>query len=282
MYQNPDLHCHSHFSDGTLSPSALAQMAVEQGVDLWALTDHDSVDGLAEAQQAAQALGLAWVSGVEVSVQFLGETIHIVGLGIDTQHPGLLALLAANRHCRIPRAQAMAAQLEAVGIAGAYDGAMRYCQAPELLSRTHFGRFLVESGHCANVAEVFRHYLTEGKPGYMPPAWASLADGVTAIGAAGGLAVLAHPARYKLDALQMDALFDAFTQAGGRGLEVSTSAHHPHEISHYAQQAQQRGLLASCGSDFHSPEESRWRLGELPPMPAGLVPVWSALPISAD
>lgn len=277
VYHCPDLHCHSHYSDGMLSPADLARQAHAQGVDLWALTDHDTLAGQAEARASTQALGLAWVSGVEVSAGFLGQTIHVVGLGVDVRHPGLQALLAANRASRGPRAQAMAAGLAAQGIADAYTGALRHAQDPARLSRTHFARYLVEIGRCRSVAEVFRHYLVPGRPGYAPHQWASLSACVEQIRAAGGVAVLAHPARYKLPALQVQLLFDTFAEHGGQGIEVVTSAHTPAQVQQYAAVARERGWAASCGSDFHSPDESRYLLGALAPLPGRLQPVWDLL-----
>ena len=278
-YHHADLHCHSTCSDGTLSPAALAQQAHAAGIDLWALTDHDTLAGQDEARQAAHAQGLAWVSGVEVSASWAGRTIHIVGLGVDTQDAGLQQLLHAHRASRPQRAQAMAQQLQALGIADAYAGALRHAGHPDQLSRTHLARYLVECGRCHSVAEVFRHYLSEGKPGYVPTAWAGVAQVVAQIRAAGGVAVLAHPARYKLSALQEAALFDAFDQAGGQALEVCTSTHSPAQVQQYAAVARQRGWAASVGSDFHSPYESRHALGHTPPLPRDVPPVWALLQV---
>lgn len=271
------MHCHSLHSDGVLAPGVLAVQAAAQGVALWALTDHDTLAGQVEARDSAQAVGLAWVSGVEVSVSFLGHTLHLVGLGVDLAHQGLNALLAHNRRSRRPRAQAMAASLATAGIANAYAGALQYAQQPEQLSRTHFARYLVETGHCPTVAEVFRHYLLPGKPGYAPHQWASLRDGMAQILAAGGVAVLAHPGRYKLPRLPMQILLDSFSEYGGQAIEVTTSAHTPAQTSAYAALARERGWAASCGSDFHSPTESRCALGSLPALPRGLTPVWHLL-----
>ncbi len=277
MLIHADLHCHSTYSDGTLAPHALAGLAAAQGVDLWALTDHDTLAGQPEAREGAQAQGLAWVSGVEVSVSFMGQTIHIVGLGVDVQHSGLQALLAHNQASRAPRALAMGQALEAAGIHGAYAGALHYASSPAQLARTHFARYLVARGVCASVAQVFRHYLTPGKPGYVPQQWASLAQGVAQIRAAAGVAVLAHPGRYRLPDLQAHLLLDAFAAAGGQALEVATSAHSPAQVQHYAAVARQRGWWGACGSDFHGPQESRCALGAAPPLPAGVAPVWDAL-----
>ncbi len=274
---NADLHSHSNVSDGTLSPEALAQRAHAQGVELWALTDHDELGGLHRARSAALALGMDWLGGVEISVSFAGETVHIVGLGVDPDDAALQAGLAATRSGRRARAQAMADGLAQVGVHGAFEGALRYVSNPDLISRTHFARFLVETGVCSHTHEVFGRFLTEGKPGYVPHAWARLGDAVRWITGAGGVAVIAHPARYKFSPTAEYALFSEFVQHGGRGVEVMTGSHNEAERVRYADMAIEFGLLASRGSDFHSPTESRTDLGTLPDLPGRLSPVWDAL-----
>ena len=274
---NADLHSHSNVSDGTLSPAALAERAHAQGVELWALTDHDEVAGQARALEAALDLGLDYLSGTEISVSFAGETVHIIGLGFDVDNAALKAGLAATRAGRTERAQQMAAGLAAVGIAGAFEGALRYVSNPELMSRTHFARFLVETGVCLDTHSVFRRYLTPGHPGYVPHAWARLGDAVRWIHQAGGIAVIAHPARYRFSATAEYALFTEFIAHGGRGVEVMTGSHSPAEQIKYAATAQEFGLLASRGSDFHSPTESRIEMGSMPDLPGGQQPVWEAL-----
>ena len=274
---NADLHSHSNVSDGTLSPAALAERAHAQGVELWALTDHDEVAGQARALEAALDLGLDYLSGTEISVSFAGETVHIIGLGFDVDNAALKAGLAATRAGRTERAQQMAAGLAAVGIAGAFDGALRYVTNPELIARTHFARFLVDSGVCPDTHSVFRRYLTPGHPGYVPHAWAKLGDAVRWITQAGGIAVLAHPARYRFGASAEYALFTEFIAHGGRGVEVMTGSHSHAEQIKYAATAQEFGLLASRGSDFHSPAESRTEMGSMPDLPGGLQPVWEVL-----
>lgn len=244
---------------------------------MWALTDHDEVGGVAEAAAAAQRLGIPFLSGVEVSVTWQEKTIHIVGLGVDENDAAFVEHLHRNRAGRAERAQAMSRKLAALGIEGVWEGALRYVSNPELISRAHLARYLVESGACRSMGEVFQRYLGDGQPGFVPHQWASLAEGLQWIHAAGGLAVVAHPARYDFSPLQEQAFFDEFIALGGQAVEVVTSAHNATEIAHYAQLAQQRGLYASCGSDFHDPSESRIDLGALPPLPAGLVPVWQAL-----
>ena len=271
---NVDLHCHSTISDGVLTPTALAQRAKANGVDIWALTDHDEVSGIAEARAAAAAIGLRFVPGVEISVTWAGVTIHIVGLGIDEKNAALTNGLASTRNGRQARAQEIAAQLAAAGIPNAYEGALNYAGNPDLLSRTHFARYIIEVGKCATVHDVFKKYLTEGKPGYVPHRWATLQQAVTWIRDAGGVAVVAHPGRYKLSLIAFDEFMQEFKRHGGAAVEVVTGSHTPDQYGEYALVANRYGLLASRGSDFHSPQESHADLGQLPPLHASLTPVW--------
>ncbi|MFG6462641.1 3',5'-nucleoside bisphosphate phosphatase [Roseateles sp. DXS20W] len=274
---NADLHCHSVISDGTLTPEALAERAKAAGVQLWSLTDHDEIGGQARAIAAAKANGLAYLTGTEISVSFAGRVVHIVGLGFDHEAPEMIEGLKATRGGREPRAREMAASLAAAGIPGAFEGALKYVGNPDLISRTHFARFLVDAGHCADVPEVFRRFLTEGKPGFVPHKWAALRDAVGWITRAGGVAVIAHPGRYDFTPTEEYALITEFIAHGGRGIEVVTGSHTPAEFQEYADTAVEFGLLASRGSDFHCPEESRIDLGALPPLAGRLTPVWQAL-----
>ena len=274
---NADLHCHSVVSDGTLTPEELALRASSNGVQLWSLTDHDEISGQHRAAAAAHAHGLAYLTGTEISVSFAGTTVHIVGLGFDAGDAALTQGLAATRGGRGQRARDMAQGLAQVGITGAYEGALRYVSNPELISRTHFARFLVESGVCRETSAVFRKYLTEGKPGFVEHRWAGLGDAVRWITQAGGMAVIAHPARYRLSANEEFALFSEFKQHGGQGVEVVTGSHSVPEYAVYADMAREFGLAASRGSDFHSPTESHTDLGALPPLPTGVTPVWELL-----
>jgi predicted metal-dependent phosphoesterase TrpH len=274
---NADLHCHSVVSDGTLTPEALAERAKAQGVELWALTDHDEVGGQHRAAAAAHAIGLHYLTGVEISVTFVGQTVHIVGLGFDPDNAALKAGLTLTRGGRNQRAMEMSDGLARVGIKGAYEGATQYAGNPELVSRTHFARFLVETGVCRDTNEVFRKYLIEGKPGYVPHRWASLKDAVGWITEAGGAAIIAHPARYKFSANEEFALFSEFKSHGGLGVEVVTGSHTTAEYLTYADMAIEFGLAASRGSDFHSPTESHTELGALPYLAGGLQPVWELL-----
>jgi predicted metal-dependent phosphoesterase TrpH len=275
---NADLHCHSTTSDGTLTPTELAARAKANGVELWALTDHDETRGLAEAMSAAATHGLAFTTGVEISVTFAQETLHIVGLAIDPAHPQLHLGLKTLRAGRDQRAEQMGEQLAKVGIKGAYEGALKYVGNPALVSRTHFARYLVEQGICANTGDVFRRYLTTGKPGYVKHEWARLSEAVGWIRASGGVAVIAHPGRYKLTPTEEMALFDEFKALGGEAIEVITGSHTTSDFAKYAQTANELQFAASRGSDFHSPQESHTDLGDwqrLPALPMHIEPVWA-------
>jgi 3',5'-nucleoside bisphosphate phosphatase len=276
---NIDLHCHSNVSDGILLPAAVAARARANGVDVWALTDHDEIGGIAAARAAAQECGLHFVPGVEISITWGGETVHIVGLQIDETNAALVQGLAATRSGRAQRGREMAQQLATAGIPGAFEGALKYVGNPLLISRTHFARYIIELGICRDIGEVFRTYLTEGKPGYVPHRWATLTDAVGWIRGAGGIAVVAHPGRYRFSALAQDALFDEFKQLGGIAIEVTTGSHTPDQYDEYAKIANRYGFLASRGSDFHGPGESRVDLGHLPPLPDSVTPVWHNWPL---
>lgn len=274
---NADLHCHSNVSDGTLSPEDVAARAHRNGVALWSLTDHDEVGGQHRAHAAAAALGMDYLPGTEISVTFLHKTVHIVGLGFDPDNAQIQQGLAETRGGRERRARDMADELAKVGIPGAFEGALRYVGNPDLISRTHFARYIVETGRCADSHEVFRRYLAEGKPGFVPHRWASLKDAVRWITEAGGVAVIAHPGRYDFTPNEEYALFSEFKLHGGQAVEVVTGSHTVPEYQEYADMALEFDLLASRGSDFHDPSESHTDLGTLPDLPGKLTPVWEVL-----
>ena len=255
-------------------PGEVVARAAQRGVKALALTDHDEVSGLADARVAAKAAGIELIDGVEVSVTWEDHTIHIVGLGVDPDNETLLDGLRENRSGRNERAERISAQLERVGIAGALEGARKYVTNPELVSRTHFARFLVESGRVRSTQAVFDRYLGEGKPGYVAHVWASLADAVTWIRAAGGLAVIAHPGRYKLNEAHREKLLQTFVDLGGAAIEVVTGSHSPDEFGYWGRRAREFGLLGSMGSDFHGLREGCRDLGNLPPLPSGCTPIW--------
>ncbi len=271
---NIDLHCHSNISDGLLPPAEVAARAKANGVDVWALTDHDEVNGIREARQAAADANLKYVPGVEISVTWAEQTVHVVGLHIDETSENLVRGLAATRSGRERRAREIADQLAAAGIPGAYEGALKFVGNPDLISRMHFARYIIELGLCDEVGQVFRNYLTEGKPGYVPHRWATLPEAVGWIRGAGGIAVIAHPGRYKYSDLAFAELFGEFKQLGGVAIEVVTGSHTVDQYSEYAKVANHYGFLGSRGSDFHGPGESRVELGALPPLPDHVKPVW--------
>ena len=270
-----DLHCHSTRSDGLLAPADVIRRAAERGVEVIALTDHDEVAGLAEARSAARDAGIQFVDGSEVSVTWRGDTVHIVALGIDPANAELAGGLADVRSGRDARARRIGEALGRAGISDAFEGARGYVTSERLISRTHFARFLIDAGHVRDLKEAFKRYLTTGKPGYVPHAWGTLAEVVGWIHGAGGQAVIAHPGRYKLTASGLRALLAEFRDLGGDALEVVSPSHTPAQYTEFATLARTYGLKASCGTDFHGPGESRLDFGELPPLPAGVDPVWS-------
>jgi predicted metal-dependent phosphoesterase TrpH len=271
---NFDFHCHSVVSDGLLPPAEVARRAAGNGVDLWALTDHDELGGLVEARAAADEAGMRFITGVEVSIEWSGIPIHVVGLGFEENHPALVGGLNALREGRVERAKRMGDALAAIGIPGVYEGAMGYVTNPSLISRAHFGRYLVSIGIARDLPGLFQHYLTPGKPGYVDHRWATVEETVGWIAEAGGVAVVAHPGRYKMSGAQMRRFLDEFKDVGGQGIEVTCGSHSPDHIMHFARLARHYAFHASRGSDFHGPEESYVDLGMLPPLPEDLKPVW--------
>lgn len=269
-----DLHCHSTVSDGALPPAEVVRRAAARGVAVLALTDHDQLGGLAEAREAARASGIRLIEGVEISVTWRGKTIHVVGLGIGGGADVLAGHLAGVRAGRLGRARRMAKDLARVGVPGAFEGALRFAENPEMVSRTHFARFLVESGVVKDTRSAFSHYLVPGKPGYVAFEWAELADAARWIVEAGGQAVLAHPGRYELSAGALDDLLREFKLAGGEGIEVVTGSHSPDQYRLFSEVARHHSLAASRGSDFHGPGEGS-EFGSLPPLDASLRPMWA-------
>ncbi len=273
---NADLHCHSTTSDGLLAPAVLVERARTNGVDLLALTDHDEIGGLDEAATTAAALGLRFVTGVEISVSWGDDqTVHIVGLNFDPHHPDLVAGLARVRSGRDARAGLMAVELAKVGIDGAYEGALKYVGNPALISRSHFARYIVERGFAPDVKTVFDHWLAKGKPGYVSHSWAELQEAVDWIRAAGGIAVIAHPCRYRLTGAERRDLYVAFKACGGLGIEVVSGSSNEAEVREIAGIAREFGFLASRASDFHGPGESYIDLGRMVQLPSDLKPVWA-------
>jgi 3',5'-nucleoside bisphosphate phosphatase len=273
--ENFDLHNHSTRSDGLLSPTQLIELAARTGVDAIALTDHDTTDGLEEAAAAAKSLGIQWIPGVEISASWGDTTLHIVGLGIDPAAEAIAGGLKSIRDGRYGRAQRVAAELKNMGIPGALEGALALAPNENMLSRTHFARFLVEQGAVKNTQGAFDKYLAKGKPAYVAHQWATLAQAVEWIRGSGGVAVLAHPGRYGLKPWARGELLGEFRALGGEAIEVVTGSHRPEEYATWRRAAQEYGFLASRGADYHGPGESPFEPGRLPPLPAGVTPVWS-------
>jgi hypothetical protein len=269
-----DLHTHSTHSDGLLTPSALVQRAAARGVGVLAVTDHDEVSGLAQAQAEASHANIELIPGSELSVTWHDLTLHVLGLRIDPACPKLRDGLAKLRAGRTERARRIGASLADAGIPGAYEGALGYVTSERLISRTHFARFLVETGHVRELRDVFKRYLVRGKPGHVDHAWATLPEALDWIHAAGGRAVLAHPGRYKLVARSVRDLLGEFRDMGGDGIEVLSPSHSAAQVTEFAGHARRFGLLGSSGSDYHGPGESYVDLGGMPPLPASVKPVW--------
>ncbi|MCG6942396.1 MAG: PHP domain-containing protein [Thiohalocapsa sp.] len=270
----PDLHTHSTASDGTLTPTELVSRAAAAGVKMLALTDHDTVAGIAEAQAAAAPLSLVLVPGVEVSVTWGGRTVHVVGLDLDPDCAALRDGLAGLQEHRVWRAEEIARRLDKAGYTGALEGARRHA-AGALIGRTHFARFLAEQGAAADVRSVFKRFLVSGKPGHVQGEWTTLEQAVGWIRAAGGIAVVAHPARYNFTRTKLRRLLGELKECGGRGLEVVSGSHSRDDYFTFARHATELGLLGSAGSDYHGPEQPWIELGRLPALPDGCTPIWS-------
>lgn len=276
-----DLHSHTRASDGLLSPAALVQRAVEMRVGVLAITDHDSVAGVAEAQQTVidQNLPISVLAGAELSTLWENHEIHIVGLNIDIDHPTMVTFLAGQLTCRQTRAAEIGERLAKARIPDALAGATRLADGG-IITRGHFARFLIEQGKADNMAQVFKQYLARGKTGYVPPQWCTIKQAIDAIHHSGGCAVLAHPGRYGLSAKWLKRLIAHFREAGGDAIEVAQCQQPPNERTQLAQYARDNDLAASQGSDFHQP--CPWiELGRKLWLPAGVEPVWERFPALA-
>ena len=275
MRSDYDLHTHSLASDGTLASDELVRRAHAAGVAVMALTDHDEVAGVADATAAAADCGLQLVPGIELSVTWQRRTIHIVGLHIDPTNTTLLAGISRLRQFRQWRAEEMGRRLAKQGIIGAYAGARALAQGRSV-GRTHFARWLVAKGYCHDIQEVFRHFLKPNRPGYVAGEWATLEEALSWLHGAGGIAVVAHPARYRLSGNKRRQLLGEFRELGGAAIEVVSGSHSADDVITSARDAQQHQLLASAGSDFHDPDNPWIALGQLPPLPPQCQPVWQS------
>ena len=268
-----DLHSHSTISDGSLTPTELVARASQNQVEMLALTDHDATEGLHEAHQAAKNAEMAFVPGIELSVTWSHQTIHIVGLGIDPDAIKLNLGLKGLREFREERGERIAQKLEKVGFENPLEGAKKFSNG-EILSRTHFAQYIVEQGRAKDIRQVFKKFLVNGKPGYVAGQWASLEDALFWIQDAGGMAVIAHPARYKITATRIRQLITEFKELGGIGFEAISGSHSADEEQRMTLLANQHELFISKGSDFHSPDNIYRELGDMPDVPAGSTPLW--------
>lgn len=258
-----------------LSPTQLIELAQRRGVDAIALTDHDTVEGVGEAAQAARRLGVGFVPGVEISVSWGETTLHIVGLRVDPASTELRDGLDSIRSGRLGRARKIGEALARLGFANTFESALEIAGDERILSRTHFARHLVERAAVRDTQQAFDKYLAKGKPAFVPHLWASLEDAVKWIRAAGGIAVVAHPGRYDLKPMFRDEMLKQFRDFGGTAIEVVTGSHRPEQYAHWQRVALEHGFLASRGADYHGPGESACEPGQLPPLHASLTPVWS-------
>ncbi len=267
-----DLHLHSTASDGVLSPTALIDAVATAGVTVCALTDHDTVAGLAEAAAAADRHGITLVSGIEVSVGHAGRTLHVVGLGFQPAAPSLLALIDSLAAARAERARDIARRLDRRGMPG--SDMLGDLAGATVVTRTHFAREMVRRGLVADPGQAFKRWLGKGAPGYAPAAWPSLETVIAAIGAAGGVAVLAHPLRYTLSAGQRRELAREFRAAGGIAIEVCVGGQNPAQTEVAVGLCLRTGLEGSVGSDCHDPALPWQRPGRLAKLPAAIAAVW--------
>lgn len=276
MSEKYDLHSHSTASDGALTPSELIFRAARQGVTALALTDHDTGAGLTEARQAAIAAGIQLIPGIELSATWKNKTLHIVGLNIDPSNQALSAGIKELQILRRQRAEKIALKLEKKNIPGAWE-AVRESTGNGMITRSHFAQFLLTQRYVSNLQEAFDRYLGHGKPAFVATSWTELEKALAWITASGGIAVLAHPLRYKLSASWMRRLLAAFKEMGGQGMEVVCGHNNAQEIHISANYAQSFDLYGSTGSDFHSPSNPWVELGRLSPLPENIKPVWELL-----
>ncbi len=270
-----DLHTHSSCSDGILPPDAVVALAAKSGVDCLALTDHDTVDGLDLACSAAREHGIQLIPGIELSMNWNNRGIHVLGLNIDKKSSALQSVISKNLKFRVERAKKIALKLSKVGIKDAYQGAQLAAKG-RMITRTHFARYLIEQKYAKNFSDVFKRYMVKGKPGYVHCEWVSLAEGLDAIIAAGGIAAIAHPLRYKCSATLLRRLCAEFKSLGGRALEVSWGGASPAMVQSASALAERYDLMVSKGSDFHDPENSWIKLGKMPDIATHLKPIWTS------
>ncbi|MDO6639066.1 MULTISPECIES: PHP domain-containing protein [unclassified Shewanella] len=271
-----DLHSHTTASDGVLTPAELVERAIDKGVQMLAITDHDTVAGLAEAHQYnnQHSTPLKLINGVEISTRWNNFDIHIVGLNLDITDAALLAFLTNQRELREQRAKDIGIRLAKAGIEGAYEGAQKFA-AGAAISRGHYARWLAEKGYAKDMPSVFKRYLARNKTGYVPNNWGDMASAINIIHRSGGVAVLAHPSGYKLSAKWLKKLVREYKEAGGDAMEVVLGQQSIDDRANLVALSHLNNLMGSIGSDFHFP--SNWiELGKNLFQPAGIQWVWQA------
>lgn len=266
-----DLHSHTLFSDGVLSPSALVQRAVGNGVSTLAITDHDTVDAYRDLRLAGDQIKL--IAGIEFSTQWESTGVHVLGLNIDPGSDAICTGVRFQAGARLKRARRIADKLEKKGIKNAWEGASAL-SAGDYIGRPHFARYLVNSGQVKSMQAAFKKYLGDGKTGDVRQHWADLPQIIQWIRDANGIAVLAHPLKYKMTRTRLKRLLDCFIRKGGQGMEVVSGKQLPYQTAGMAQLCKEKKLLASCGSDFHAPDTAWAELGGFSPLPRNVIPVW--------
>lgn len=273
MQQIYDLHCHSTASDGSLSPTEVVQRAKSQGVTSLALTDHDTINGQKEAAEASVMNNINYITGIELSTTWENKCFHIVGLNIDPTNTALMAGIEKLQTLRTERAKKIAHKLEKRRVPGAYEAVIKAANGG-MITRLHFADFLLSKHYVSNQQQAFDRYLGKGKSAFVSTIWADLPDAIDWINQSGGVAVVAHPLRYNLTASWLRRFLASFKEMGGKGIEVVTGRSTPEEIRKTLQYANNNQLLASIGSDFHTPANQWVELGRLAPLPESINPVW--------
>jgi 3',5'-nucleoside bisphosphate phosphatase len=269
-----DLHNHSYYSDGFFSPAEVVKFAYEAGCNLFSLTDHDTIEGITEAQVEADKLGLELLNGVEISAFWRNMAIHIVGLGVDVYNDKLLTGLVHNQELRKNRAEKIALSLRRSGIKDALEKAQSLSSG-HMLTRTHFAQMLIQEGYCKDMKSVFRRYLTGKKPGGVRVEWKDFDEVINWIQSAGGKAFIAHPFRYRMTQTKIKKMIGDFKEASGDGFEVVNANSSREEINLANQWLEDYDLLASCGSDFHGWPNQRVQIGNLTELPNPKRAIWS-------
>ena len=268
-----DLHTHTTSSDGQLSPEELVVQAKACGIDVLAITDHDTTEGITEAGNEAYRQNIKLLSGIELSVSWMDKNFHIIGLNIDPDNKVLMKSIQKTRELREKRAIEIGKRLEKNGVLNAYHEA-REIAGIHTITRNHFARVLIKQGFAINSREVFKKYLVHNKPGFVKTRWIEMNDGIKLIKDSGGEAILAHPMRYNITANWLRKFLADFKNSGGSGIEVVTGSSNADEIRTAASYATRFELLGSAGSDFHGFDNSWIKLGQLAVMPKSITPIW--------